>query len=63
MVGLEISLALGVPMDVLVTRKLGTRGNPELAMGAPAETGYRHFNPDIIEQFNVSPTADCRPLP
>ena len=23
-------------------------------MGTPAETGYRHFNPDIIEQFNVS---------
>src|SRR5690242_2934698 len=53
-VGLEISLALGVPMDVLVTRKLGTPGNPELAMGALAETGYRHFNPDIIEQCNVS---------
>jgi predicted phosphoribosyltransferase len=23
-------------------------------MGALAETGYRHLNPDIIEQFNVS---------
>jgi putative phosphoribosyl transferase len=53
-VGLEISLALGLPMDVLVTRKLGTPGNPELAMGALAETGYRHLNTDIIEQFSVS---------
>jgi len=53
-VGVELSLALGLPMDVLVTRKLGTPGNPELAMGALAETGYRHLNTDIIEQFNVS---------
>jgi putative phosphoribosyl transferase len=53
-VGLELSLALGLPMDVLVTRKLGTPGNPELAMGALAEIGYRHLNTDIIEQFNVS---------
>lgn len=53
-VGLEVSLALGLPLDVLVTRKLGTPGNPELAMGALAETGYRHLNADIIEQFNVS---------
>ena len=53
-VGLEISLPLGVPMDVLVTRKLGTPGNPELAMGALTETGYRHLNTEIIQQFAVS---------
>ena len=53
-VGLEISLGLGLPMDVLVTRKLGTPDNPELAMGALAETGYRHLNTDIIQQFGVS---------
>ena len=53
-VALKISLALGLPMDVLVTRKLGTPGNPELAMGALAETGYRHLNTDIIQQFGVS---------
>lgn len=53
-VAVEISLALELPMDVFVTRKLGTPGNPELAMGALAETGYRHLNADIIQQFNVS---------
>jgi putative phosphoribosyl transferase len=52
-VGLEISLALGLPMDVLVTRKLGNSGNSKLAMGALAETRYRHLNADIIQQFNV----------
>ena len=53
-VAVEISLALELPMDVFVTRKLGTPGNPELAMGALAETGYRHLNVDIIRQFGVS---------
>jgi putative phosphoribosyl transferase len=32
-VGYEISLALRLPLDVLVTRKLGAPGDPELAMG------------------------------
>ena len=53
-VAYEISLALHLPLDVLVTRKLGTPGNPELAMGALAETGYRHLNTDVIREFGVS---------
>lgn len=52
-VGYEVSLALQLPLDVLVTRKLGTPGNPELAMGALAETGYRHLNPDVIRSYGV----------
>lgn len=54
-VGYEISLALHVPLDVLVTRKLGTPWNPELAMGALAETGYRHLNGDVIREYRVTP--------
>ena len=38
-VGYEISLALHLPLDVLVVRKLGTPFNPELAMGASPVTG------------------------
>lgn len=53
-VAYEISLALHLPLDVLVTRKLGTPENPELAMGALAETGYRHLNCDVIREFGVS---------
>ena len=53
-VAYEISLALHLPLDVLVTRKLGTPDNPELAMGALAETGYRHLNTDVIREFAVS---------
>ncbi len=53
-VGYEISLALRLPLDVLVVRKLGAPWNPELAMGALAETGYRHLNRDVIQSYNVS---------
>ncbi|WP_447976888.1 phosphoribosyltransferase [Candidatus Nitrospira bockiana] len=53
-IGYEISRALELPLDVFVTRKLGTPGNPELAMGALAETGYRHLNEDVMAEFEVS---------
>jgi putative phosphoribosyl transferase len=53
-VGYDMSLALRLPLDVLITRKLGTPSNPELAMGALAETGYRHLNQDVIQAYGVS---------
>jgi putative phosphoribosyl transferase len=52
--GYEVSLALRLPLDVLITRKLGTPSNPELAMGALAETGYRHMNEDVIKEYRIS---------
>lgn len=53
-VGYDISLALRLPLDVFITRKLGTPSNPELAMGALAETGFRHLNEDVIREHHVS---------
>jgi putative phosphoribosyl transferase len=53
-VGYDISLALRLPLDVFITRKLGAPSNPELAMGALAETGYRHMNEDVIWEYHVS---------
>lgn len=53
-VGYDISLTLRLPLDVFITRKLGTPSNPELAMGALAETGYRHMNEDVIRDYHVS---------
>lgn len=53
-VGYDISLALRLPLDVLITRKLGTPSNPELAMGALAETGYTHMNADVIRHYGVT---------
>lgn len=38
-VAAEVAAALGAPLDVLVVRKLGLPGQPELAMGAIAAVG------------------------
>jgi putative phosphoribosyl transferase len=38
-VGAEVAAALGAPLDVLLVRKLGLPGQPELAMGAVAAVG------------------------
>jgi putative phosphoribosyl transferase len=53
-VGYDVSRALRLPLDVLITRKLGCPSNPELAMGALAETGYVHMNSDVIREYDVS---------
>ncbi len=41
-VGAEIARALGAPLDVLLVRKIGAPGQPELALGAVAEPDMAH---------------------
>jgi len=53
-VGYDISLALRLPLDVFITRKLRTPSSLELAMGALAETGYRHMNEDVLREYCVN---------
>ena len=53
-IGYEISRALHVPLDVLIVRKLGFPGQPELAVGAVAETGTVVLNQDIVADGRVS---------
>ena len=47
-VGYEIAVALGLPLDVFVVRKLGVPGQRELAMGAIASGGVRVLNEDVL---------------
>ena len=47
-VGFEVAQALGLPLDVLVVRKLGLPGQPELAMGAIATGGALVLNEDVL---------------
>ena len=47
-VGFEVAQALGLPLDVLVVRKLGLPGQPELAMGAIATGGALVLNPEVL---------------
>jgi putative phosphoribosyl transferase len=52
-VGYEVAQALNAPLDVFVVRKLGTPGQPELAMGAIASGGVVILNPDVVHGLNI----------
>jgi predicted phosphoribosyltransferase len=56
-VGYEISLALNLPLDVFITRKLGAPDNPEFAIGAVSETGCLYCNPDALRMMGGFSTA------
>jgi putative phosphoribosyl transferase len=56
-VGYEISLALNLPLDVFITRKLGAPDNPEYAIGAVAETGSIHLNQQALRMMGGFSTA------
>lgn len=52
-VGYRLSLALHLPLDVFITRKLGAPGNPEFAMGAITETGSVYLNQEAIRELGI----------
>lgn len=45
--------ALDADLDVVVARKLGAPGNPELALGAVASDGSVWYNDDLIARLDV----------
>jgi len=51
----EIAVALDLPLDVMVVRKLGTPGQKELAMGAIASGGIRVLNDDVVRTLRIAP--------
>lgn len=56
-IGYEVAQALNAPLDVFVVRKLGTPGQPELAMGAIASGGVIVLNPDVVHGLNIPDTV------
>lgn len=53
-VAYEVARVLGLPMDVLVVRKLGTPGHEELAMGAIASGGVVVREEGVMRHQNIS---------
>ncbi|HUV18988.1 MAG TPA: phosphoribosyltransferase family protein [Ilumatobacteraceae bacterium] len=47
-VAYEVARELDAPLDVIVVRKVGVPGQPELAMGAIGEDGVRVVNDEIV---------------
>lgn len=53
-VGKTVADSLNLPHDIIITRKLGAPGNPELAIGAVAEGNITELNQDLIQQLQIS---------
>jgi predicted phosphoribosyltransferase len=53
-VGYQVSLALHLPLDVFITRKIGAPDNPEYALGAVSECGNIYLNPEAAAAFALS---------
>ena len=53
-VAAEISHALEAPLDVIIARKLGAPGQPELAIGAVAPGGVRLINERLVRWLGIS---------
>ena len=52
-VAFEVATACSLPLDVLVVRKLGAPGEPELAMGAITSDGTVVLNDDIVRELRI----------
>ncbi|HEY2642408.1 MAG TPA: phosphoribosyltransferase family protein [Galbitalea sp.] len=53
-VAAQVAVALHLPLDVIVVRKLGLPGHPEVAMGAIGEGEVRVVEPDIVASASVT---------
>jgi putative phosphoribosyl transferase len=53
-VAYEVARTLNAPLDVLIVRKLGMPGQPELAMGAIASGGVRVLNEELLMSYPIS---------
>ena len=59
-VAFEVAIALEVPLDVILVRKLGLPAQPELAMGAVGEDGVLVVNDDVVRGARVTDSAFAR---
>lgn len=53
-VGAAVAEALGLPLGVLVVRKVGAPNQKELAIGAVGETGVRHLDDHLVRITGAS---------
>ena len=54
-VGAGVARCLGVPLEVLVTRKIGHPDEPEVGLGAIAEGGEPVFDTCLLDQVRLRP--------
>lgn len=59
-VGAEVAQALGLPLDILVVRKLGVPGHEEYAMGAIAGGGVQVLHEEVLRLLHIPAVAVAR---
>ncbi|MGQ9571406.1 MAG: phosphoribosyltransferase [Thermodesulfovibrionales bacterium] len=52
--GYEIAKYLNTPLDIVIVRKIGFPGQPELGIGAVSETGTVALNDTLISAYGIS---------
>lgn len=52
-VGAQVARALGAALDVVIARKIGAPGNPELAIGAVAYDGTTVLDENLVARLDV----------
>lgn len=52
-VGNEVAKALGAPLDIIVTRKIGAPGEPEYALGAVTQNGEVILDETAVKMLQV----------
>ncbi len=53
-VGREVAKAIGATLDIVITRKIGAPGNPELAVGAVTQDGEMILDEELVRLLGVS---------
>ena len=53
----EVAKALGAPLEIVVVRKVGAPGQPELGIGAVGSGGVVYINQPLVDRMGVSPDA------
>ncbi|QFY44126.1 phosphoribosyltransferase [Candidatus Methylospira mobilis] len=56
-VAFEIALALHLPLDLMLVRKLGIPGHEEVAMGAIANGNVQVLDEDLVRSLHISSAA------
>jgi len=51
----EVASRIHAPLDVIITRKIGSPWNPELAVGAVADDGEIILDHDLVNTLGISP--------
>lgn len=50
----EVAEELGLPLEVLIARKIGAPGSPEFAVGAVSEDGQRILSSEVIDSLRIT---------